>query len=297
VEREPGGEFVALTNCFAEIDDPDPAPDGRSIVVASGREQVTAGGGHNDHVFQLYLVDPETREWHRLTRSHRAESLPRFTADGGHVVFVRRAEYDGWSLDDPWGPGSIFVVAADGTDERRLTEGLFHPFDGLELVARDTRVVFGALPEGSTEPSVFALDFPAGGEPRLLIEDAYLPTPIPGTEELLVARVHEDGHGIARIDLEGRVAARVSAARERAPRPRDRAGRPAHRFQRLRPRRRAVRGGSPVDARGGRRRARPARSGCLTARRSASSRSTSSSRRAGGSTRAPRRARGRPLAA
>ena len=205
VEREPGGEFVALTNCFAEIDDPDPAPDGRSIVVASGREQVTAGGGHNDHVFQLYLVDPETREWHRLTRSHRAESLPRFTADGGHVVFVRRAEYDGWSLDDPWGPGSIFVVAADGTDERRLTEGLFHPFDGLELVARDTRVVFGALPEGSTEPSVFALDFPAGGEPRLLIEDAYLPTPIPGTEEHLVARVHEDGHGIARIDLEGRV--------------------------------------------------------------------------------------------
>lgn len=205
IERERGGELVVLENCFAEIDDPDVAPAGDALVLVSGREQVTAGGGHNDHVFQVYSLEPVTRHWQRLSSSQRAESLPRFTRDGSHLVFVRRAEYQGWSLDDPWGAGSIFVAAADGTDERRLTEALFHPFLGLDLAADDTCVVFGARPAGTSTPSVFVLDYPAGGEPRVLLESAYLPTPVPGKDELLVARVHADGHGLARLDLEGHV--------------------------------------------------------------------------------------------
>ncbi|NOT30988.1 MAG: hypothetical protein HOP15_11120, partial [Planctomycetes bacterium] len=139
-------------------------------------------------------------------RARRAEALPRFTADGAHVVFVRRAEYDGWSLGDPWGPGSIFVAEADGSRERRLTEGLFHPFSGLELAAHDTRIVFGArLGAEGTRMAVYTLDFPAGGAPRVLLEDAYLPVPIPGTDDLLVARIHAGEHRLARVDLAGRV--------------------------------------------------------------------------------------------
>jgi hypothetical protein len=215
LEREPGGALVSLADPYAEIDDPDAAPDGGTLVFTSGRELVSAGGGHKDHVFQLYALELSSGAWRRLSCSRRAEALPRFTSDGAHIVFVRRAEYDGWSLDDPWGPGSIFVAEADGSRERRLTEGLFHPFSGLELVAGDSRIVFGARPEGRTRPAVFELDFPAGGAPRVLLEDAYLPTPIPGTEELLVARVHADGHRLARVDRAGGVlAAYAPRARE-----------------------------------------------------------------------------------
>lgn len=206
LEREAGGELEPLADRYAEIDDPDAAPDGKTLVFTAGRELVQAGGGHKDHVFQLYTLDLASRAWRRLSRSRRAEALPRYTADGAHVVFVRRAEYDGWSLGDPWGPGSIFVAEADGSRERRLTAGLFHPFSGLELAADDTRLVFGAqLGAEGARVAVYTLDFPAGGAPRVLLEDAYLPVPIPGTDELLVARVHANEHRLARVDLAGRV--------------------------------------------------------------------------------------------
>lgn len=203
LEREPGGELQALADDYAEIDDPDAAPDGRTLVFTSGRELIQAGGAHKDHVFQLYALDLASGRWRRLSGSRRAEALPRYTSDGRHVVFARRAEYAGWSLDDPWGPDSLFVAEADGSRERRLTEGLFHPLAGLELVAEDTLIVFGAESRGRR--TLYALDFPAGRTPRLLLEDAYLPAPIPGTDELLVAHVQADGHGLARIDLAGSV--------------------------------------------------------------------------------------------
>jgi hypothetical protein len=125
---------------------------------------------------------------------------------------VRRAEYDGWSLHDPWGAGSLFVAEADGTHERRLSEGLFHPFVGLDLAADDSCIVFGARParEGA-RLAIWVIDYPQGGEPRMLLEDAYLPTPIPGTRELLVARIEDDGHRLVRVDLEGRLLEELEA--------------------------------------------------------------------------------------
>ncbi len=215
IEREAGGAFVPLADSLAEIDDPHASPDGRTLVFTSGRELVQAGGGHKDHVFQLYALELASGTWRRLSRSRRAESLPRFTADGAHLVFVRRAEYDGWSLSDPWGPGSLFVAEADGAHERRLTEGLFHPFAGLALVAGDTQLLFGARPAPDAEPALYALDFPSGRAPRLWLAGAYLPAPVPGTQELVVARVRPGGHDLARVDLAGRVLCEYAArARE-----------------------------------------------------------------------------------
>lgn len=206
VEREPGGEFVTLADSWSEIDDPEPNADGSAVVFTSGRELIQAGGAHKDHVFQLYSLELASGAWRRLTHSRRAEAWPRVTADGRALVFVRRAEYDGWSLDDPWGAGSLFMVDADGSNERRLTEGLFQPYFGLALVADDTRLVFAArAPEEAGRRALYALDLPPTGPPRAWLADAYLPTPIPGTAELLVARVHADGHGLARLDPAGAV--------------------------------------------------------------------------------------------
>ena len=205
IEDEPGGRLLLRYDVFAEIDDPDASPDGTSILFTSGAEQITAGGGHNDHVFQLYLLDLATGERRRLTTSRRAESLPRFAGDGADIVFVRRAEYAGWSLEDPWGKGAVFLARASGADERRLTPDLFHPFAGLELLRDDGRIVFGGTPAGASGPSVFVLDPSTTEGPRLLLADAYLPTPLAASGELLVARALEDGHGLARCDLAGRV--------------------------------------------------------------------------------------------
>lgn len=206
LEREPGAEFVTLADGWSEIDDPEPLADGSAVVFTSGRELIQAGGAHKDHVFQLYSLDLASGAWRRLTHSRRAESWPRATADGHTLVFVRRAEYAGWSLSDPWGAGSLFAVEADGSNERRLTEGLFQPFFGLALVADDTRIVLAARArEDAERRALYVLDLPPTGPARPWLEDAYLPTPIPGTDELLVARVHPDGHGLARVGLDGTV--------------------------------------------------------------------------------------------
>lgn len=202
VEEAPGGKLVTLLESHHELDDPDPSATG-ALACVSGGAQVTAGGGHNDHVFQVVRIELAGPTLERVTRSRRAEVLPRWTQDGARLVFARRAEYDGWSCDPPWGPASLFIVDADGTDERRLTEPLFHPLLGLALAADDTLAVLAARPAGEAAPSLFAVDLPAGGAPRRLAAGAYLPVVVPGTDELLVARPFPDGHGLARVGLDG----------------------------------------------------------------------------------------------
>ena len=215
VEREPGGVRVRLADMFADIDDVAPSPDGLGVVFVSGREQITAGGGHNDHVFQLYLMELATGAWRRLGTSRRAELLPCFTADGRRVVFARRAEYAGWSLDNPWGPASLFVIDVDGSNERRLTEPLAYPLLGLQLVDGDRTILYGARDDAGVA-NVYAVDFPEGGSPRLLVPNAFLPTALPegarGEDgaHFLVARTVRDEDGgasfsLARCALDGTV--------------------------------------------------------------------------------------------
>jgi hypothetical protein len=210
LERAPGGPLEWVADSFWELDEPEPTPDGRALVFSSGRDLVQAGGAHKEHVFQLYALDLASGAWQRLTRSRRAEGWPRFWPDGTELLFVRRAEYDGWSLGDPWGPGSLFAAAPDGTRERRLADGLPHPILGLALPGDGARILLGAvLADGRR--AILALE-PGEQEPRVWLADAYLPTRIEGSEDVLVARVLADGHDVARVDPAGRVV-RVYAAR------------------------------------------------------------------------------------
>lgn len=213
IERERGGALVRMADVFSEIDDPAASPDGERVAFVSGKEQITAGGGHNDHVFQLYDLELATGRWRRLSESRRAEVLPRYTADGEELVFVRRAEYDGWSLENPWGGGSLFLANADGTDERRLTEPLGHPVLGLTLVADDTLLLYAAVPETGPHagvPCLYALDFSAVegapdeyGEQRPLVRGAYRPAAVPGTDTFVAALERADGASLGRFDREG----------------------------------------------------------------------------------------------
>ena len=198
IQAELDGPLVRIAGLSDEVDDPSVSPDGRALIFVSGRDQVTAGGGHNDHVFQIYSLDLDTLEWRRITRSERAETLPRFNPDGSAFAFVRRPEYDGWSLEAPWGKGAVYLANADGTNERQLSEALFHPYRGLEFARDGATLIFGAAPDSGTF-NVYALDLDGEGEPRLLVSNAYLPTPVPESTDMLVARVLANGrYGLAR---------------------------------------------------------------------------------------------------
>ena len=207
LETKSGGEMLEIAPIAWEIDDPCVSSDGERLLFVSGREQVTAGAGHNDHVFQIYELNLVSGEWRRITESKLAEVLPRFTA-ANEIVFVRRTEYDGWSLENPWGPGVLMAASLDDpASERRLSEGLFYPFRGLELID-DTTLLFAGVAEGE-RPSVYALSREVGAgeanEPRLIFEGAYLPTPFPNGDLLVVRSPKEaDGfHTLLRIRMDG----------------------------------------------------------------------------------------------
>ena len=180
LEEHPGSPLREILPPHFEVDDPTASPDGRHLLFVAGREQITAGGAHKDHVFQIYSCDLEGGAFTRLTHSRRAEVLPRYLPGGERIVFVRRPDYDGWALrHSPWGDGAVFTAAADGTDEHRLTAPLFHPFRGLVVTEGGGAIVFGAA-SGDGTFALHRLPLTADARPVLLVTDAFLPTLVPG---------------------------------------------------------------------------------------------------------------------
>jgi Tol biopolymer transport system component len=79
---------------------PDLSPDGRRIVFTSNR----------DRNGEIYVMNRDGSRQTRLTRRSGDDFTPRFSGDGTRIAFV--------SL-----PGTIHVIAADGSGLRRLTAG------------------------------------------------------------------------------------------------------------------------------------------------------------------------------
>jgi hypothetical protein len=121
---------------------PDPSPDGKFLAFAGNR--FPEGG------FQVAVHDLESGD-ERLLGVQGL--LPRWAPDGGRIAY--------WAGDGYWGNGAIFVVSADGTGARQvsqpgrryLPEGLDWSPDGKWLVARsDTRLDLIEAATGLTLP-------------------------------------------------------------------------------------------------------------------------------------------------
>jgi Tol biopolymer transport system component len=99
-----------LTRNPADDADPDWSPDGRTIAFYSDR----------DGDFDIYLMNPDGSRVRKLTRNVASDSDPDYFAsdvdpdwspDGAKIVFASSRE----------GNSEIYVMNADGSDERRLT--------------------------------------------------------------------------------------------------------------------------------------------------------------------------------
>jgi Tol biopolymer transport system component len=98
VARE-GGSPVPLT--YGDHDDGygDPSPDGQSLVFA-----------RTDGLERIHITSLASRDARPLTA--RPSSVPRWSPDGRLIAFAANRAYD----------GGIFVIAPDGSGERRLTD-------------------------------------------------------------------------------------------------------------------------------------------------------------------------------
>lgn len=96
-----GSNAINLTNHPASDRHPAWSPDGLSIAFASRRD---------DNVFDIYLLDVETRDVTRLT-NQGSNTRPAWSPDGARIAFV----------SDRFGDKDVMVMNADGSGQIQLT--------------------------------------------------------------------------------------------------------------------------------------------------------------------------------
>ena len=94
-----------LTKNNARFDqDPSWSPDGKRIAFASDRKGDFAN-------FEIYVIDTNGGNQHRLTENRHTDSSPSWSPDGERIVFTSQRD----------GNREIYVMDADGGNQQNLT--------------------------------------------------------------------------------------------------------------------------------------------------------------------------------
>jgi dipeptidyl aminopeptidase/acylaminoacyl peptidase len=108
-ETPPNRLELADLKHLVRLDDPQIAPDGRSVVFVVSR----ANEGENRYDTDLYAIDVATRALRRLTHDRPGVSSPRFSSAGDRLAFLAD------------GPGSsasqVYVMSVGGGETLRVT--------------------------------------------------------------------------------------------------------------------------------------------------------------------------------
>jgi TolB protein len=106
-----GSNVMRLTNDPAFDDSPAISPDGTQIVFLTARHDPSPS--FPNLKYEIYVMDSDGSNPHRLTESDAAEDHPAWSPDGSKIIFD--ADYDGDGFYE------IYTMNADGTDVTRLT--------------------------------------------------------------------------------------------------------------------------------------------------------------------------------
>ena len=163
------------------------------LIACSGTEPPDSGPPGTDIVFQardsararsdIYVVNADGSGLTRLTDDPQGGAVPTWSRDGRQIYFYSS------NRDGSTGSG-VYVMQPDGTDVRRVTNGISGPY----AVSPDgTRIAFGAGSEANPDLFVMNVD----GSERTLILDLPCPFIDSGCERLNALAWSPDGQRIA----------------------------------------------------------------------------------------------------
>lgn len=120
---------------------------------------------NRDQNHDLYLVDLGSGAERRLTHHPHVDFFSRFSPDGTQISFLRsQRPWVSFRDESAW---DLYLMNADGTGERRLVEGAYHPTwrpDGTGLVyAFENRIFSFDLATGTTSVIHHGNDSPTAG--------------------------------------------------------------------------------------------------------------------------------------
>lgn len=149
------------------------SPDGSRFMFVSDRS------GSDD----IYVADADGRNALRLTTSSANDRDPAWSPDGSRIAFSSGLEVYDYS-QSRWEttiPSRIYVMDADGSHRRALTDGSIDSFDSLFVVPRDQYELAHEDPSWSPDGSRLAMFVRAsGGGPHHTYFKAYTVDPAVG---------------------------------------------------------------------------------------------------------------------
>lgn len=102
-----GTNLRNLTNDVTLDTTPSWSPDGKRIAFASDRTFDPKGYVEQGNSYEIYVMDSDGSNVHRLTNNERTDISPEWSPDGQKIAFVSDSE--------------LYVINVDGTDLRQLT--------------------------------------------------------------------------------------------------------------------------------------------------------------------------------
>jgi Tol biopolymer transport system component len=152
-----------------------PSPDGSRLVLTRPVRKIWLDDSPGD----IYVSDADGSDPQRLTDTPDAyESSPAWSPDGTRIVFVSDRDRNGRCLfhDCVGFASEIYVIDADGGDERRLTG--FAGDDGFPVWSPDgEQILFGRIRDEDDDWELYVMNADGSCQTRLTNNDAWDWTP------------------------------------------------------------------------------------------------------------------------